>query len=34
MVNCFMVKYFFTRSDDRPGQEVKKSFVIAFTRPD
>ena len=26
MVDCFLVKYFCTKSDDRPGQEVKNFF--------
>ena len=34
MVDCFLVKYFSTRSDDRHGQEVKNVFVIYFTHPD
>ena len=28
MVDFFLVKYFCTRSDDKPGQEVKIFFVI------
>ena len=30
----FLVKYFCTRSDDKPGQDVKNFFVIYFTHPD
>ena len=30
----FLVKYFCTRSDDKPGQEVRKFFVTTFTNPD
>ena len=29
----FLFKYFSTRSDDDPVQEVKKFFVITFTHP-
>ena len=30
----FLVKYFCTRSDVKPGQEVKQFFLISFTHPD
>ena len=34
MVACFLFKYFSTKSDDKPVQEVNKVFVIAFTQTD
>ena len=34
MVDCFLVKCFCTRSDDRSVQEVKRFFVIALTHAD
>ena len=34
MVDFFLDKYLGTRSDDRPGQEVKNVFWISFPRPD
>ena len=30
IVDCFFLRCFWTRSTDRPGQEVKKFLVIAF----
>ena len=34
MVDYYLVRYFCTRSDDRPGKEVKKFFVITLTHQD
>ena len=34
MVDCFLDKYCCTKSNDRPGQEVKKFFLIAFPHLD
>ena len=31
MVDCFLFRYFCTSSDDRPGQEVEKFFLLLLT---